>query len=191
MPTADDAALIEAVGPRLRALRHARAWTLDQVAAVSGISVSTLSRLETGKRSPSLDLLLPLARTFRVPLDDLVGAPATGDPRVHLRPFRHRAGSVLVPLTGYPGRLHVFKQVLHPRPVRLTTHDGRAWFCVLTGTVRLVVEAEESLLRPGDVAAFEATQPHWFGPADDEPVELLHLFGPHGDRPRLPGVDRG
>jgi transcriptional regulator with XRE-family HTH domain len=69
------AAALDQVGPRLQRLRSQRGMSLAAVAAATGISKSTLSRLETGQRRPSLDLLLPLAQTYRVPLDDLVGAP--------------------------------------------------------------------------------------------------------------------
>ncbi len=64
----------------------------DRVAAATGISKSTLSRLETGQRRPSLELLLPLAQAYRVPLDDLVGAPEVGDPRIRLKPGGSTAG---------------------------------------------------------------------------------------------------
>ncbi|CAM5715083.1 Transcriptional regulator with XRE-family HTH domain OS=Streptomyces griseomycini OX=66895 GN=FHS37_005834 PE=4 SV=1 [Streptomyces griseomycini] len=84
---ADDEVL-DAVGPRLRALRRDRGITLADLAARTGVSESTLSRLENGQRRPTLELLLPLARVHGVPLDDLVGAPRTGDPRIHLRPIR-------------------------------------------------------------------------------------------------------
>src|SRR5690348_1324215 len=57
-----------------------RGLTLEAVSADTGITVSTLSRLESGKRRPTLDLLIPLARAYRVALDQLVAAPATGDP---------------------------------------------------------------------------------------------------------------
>jgi DNA-binding XRE family transcriptional regulator len=77
----DDA--ITAAGPRLRALRRQRDITLDELSAQTGISKSTLSRLESGSRRPTLELLLPLARVYGVTLDELVGAPPTGDPRVH------------------------------------------------------------------------------------------------------------
>ena len=63
---------IAAVGVRLRALRQRRKVTLAQLSETTGISVSTLSRLESGQRRASLELLLPLARAHRVPLDDLV-----------------------------------------------------------------------------------------------------------------------
>ncbi|MEU8353284.1 helix-turn-helix transcriptional regulator, partial [Streptomyces sp. NPDC048845] len=76
------------VGPRLRALRRNRGITLAEVSATTGVSESTLSRLESGQRRATLELLLPLARIYDVPLDDLVGAPRTGDPRIHLKPIR-------------------------------------------------------------------------------------------------------
>ena len=89
-------AVLTTVGPRLRALRGQRGSTLAQLSEETGISVSTLSRLESGQRRPTLELLLPLARRYRVPLDELVGAPPTGDPRVHQRPVR-RNGMTVVP----------------------------------------------------------------------------------------------
>ena len=84
----DLSAALTAVGPRLRELRRQRETTLTALAESTGISLSTLSRLESGQRRPTLELLLPLARAYGVQIDDLVGGPATGDPRVHLRPVR-------------------------------------------------------------------------------------------------------
>src|SRR5688572_12056547 len=101
--------MITDIGPRLRSLRRQRGMTLEALSAASGISVSGLSRLESGKRRPTLDLLVPLARVHRIALDQLVAAPASGDPRVHLTPRRARNGSVVVSLTNYPGRVQVFK----------------------------------------------------------------------------------
>ncbi|WP_043661077.1 helix-turn-helix domain-containing protein [Nocardia thailandica] len=179
----ETATILAAIGPRLRALRHERGLSLSTVADRSGLSVSTLSRLETGRRAPTLDLLLPLARTYRVSLDRLVAPPPTGDPRMHLQPHRHASGGVVVPLTGYPGRVQVFKHVLGPRAPRLVSHDGHAWLYVLAGTLRLLLGEDEHLLTPGETAEFDPAVPHWFGPAGDATVEILHLFGPHGDRP--------
>src|ERR1044071_7450468 len=90
--------VLTAVGPRLRALRQQRGTTLAGLSAATGISVSTLSRLESGGRRPTLELLLPLARAHGVPLDELVGAPPTGDPRVYARPI-HRFGQTILPLS--------------------------------------------------------------------------------------------
>ena len=81
---------LAAAGPRLRALRRQRETTLADLSAATGISVSTLSRLESGARRPTLELLLPLARAHGVTLDELVDAPPTGDPRIHLRPVTPR-----------------------------------------------------------------------------------------------------
>ena len=172
----------DSIGPRLRTLRRDRGLTLETLAEDTGISVSTLSRLESGRRRPTLDLLIPLARAHRVALDQLVTAPATGDPRVHLKPRSRERGSVLVPLTQYPGRVQVFKQVLAHREPRLVTHSGYEWLYVLAGELRLILGEREITLRPGEVAEFDTSEPHWFGPADAEAVEILHLFGPHGDQ---------
>ncbi len=181
----DDAQIIDEIGPRLLALRRGRGLTLHELSAETGISVSALSRLETGKRRPTLDLLLPLARAHRVSLDQLIAAPATGDPRVHLTPRRSRNGSVVVPLTEYPGRMQVFKQVLGPNKPRLVTHAGYEWLYVLAGDLRLILGEEELVLRAGEVAEFDTDRPHWFGPADDRTVEILHMFGPQGGKARV------
>ena len=84
-PSADIAAVLAEVGPRLKRLRTHRGVTLTDLAAITGISKSTLSRLETGQRKPSLELLLPIAKAHRVPLDELVGATEIGDPRIRPR----------------------------------------------------------------------------------------------------------
>ncbi|WP_367325720.1 helix-turn-helix domain-containing protein [Streptomyces sp. HUAS ZL42] len=174
--------ILDGIGPRLRGLRRERGLTLEALAATTGLSVSTLSRVESGKRRPTLDLLIPLARAHHVALDQLVAAPASGDPRVHLRPVHRERGSVLVPLTQYPGRVQVFKQVLAPRQPELVTHEGYEWLYVLAGRLRLILGAQDVTLRPGEVAEFDTTEPHWFGPADTNTVEILHLFGPRGDQ---------
>src|SRR4051795_6589000 len=112
-PPLDD--VLEAVGPRLRALRRQRGATLAQLSEATGISVSTLSRLESGDRRPTLELLLPLARAHQVPLDELVGAPPTGDPRGHLRPRMAHPATRLVPFPRRPGGTQAFKRVCPPR----------------------------------------------------------------------------
>lgn len=177
------AAIINAIGPRLRRLRTARGLTLAELSERTGLSLSALSRLETGRRQPTLDVLIPLANSYRVSLDRLVAAPETGDPRVRLEARTLAGGGVVVPLTRYPGRVQVFKQVLGPREPELVRHQGRAWLYVLSGTLRLLLGDEEHLLGPGETAQFDSSVPHWFGPADGLAVEILHLFGPHGEQP--------
>ncbi|MFB6896115.1 helix-turn-helix domain-containing protein [Streptomyces hydrogenans] len=174
--------ILDGIGPRLRGLRRERGLTLEALASATGISVSTLSRVESGKRRPTLDLLIPLARVHRVALDQLVAVPTSGDPRVHLQPLRRKRGSVLVPLTQYPGRVQVFKQVLAPREPELVTHAGYEWLYVLAGRLRLILGDRDFTLLPGEMAEFDTSEPHWFGPEDTNAVEILHLFGPHGDQ---------
>ncbi|MDH6279781.1 hypothetical protein M2280_000990 [Prescottella agglutinans] len=97
-------------------------------------------RLESGQRRATLELLLPLARTYDVPMDDLVGAPRTGDPRIHLKPIR-RAGMIFVPLSRRPGGVQAFKMIIpaQPDPLEPTpqTHDGFEWLYVLNGLLIL------------------------------------------------------
>lgn len=183
-PTMDDEVL-DAVGPRLRALRRDRGITLAELAATTGVSESTLSRLESGQRRPSLELLLPLARIYDVPLDDLVGAPRTGDPRIHLKPVR-RFGMTFVPLSRRPGGVHAFKMIIPARPEPLEptpqTHEGFEWLYVLNGRLRLVIGERDLTLPPGEAAEFDTSLPHWLGSADGGVVELLILFGLQGVR---------
>lgn len=180
--------VLDGVGPRLRALRAGRSDTLAEVAAATGISVSTLSRLEAGRRRPTLELLLPLAQRYRVPLDELVGAPPTGDPRVHQRPLR-RHGMTVVPLTTQPGGLRAYKIVLPAldpaAPVERQTHEGHEWFYVLSGRVRLRLGKHDLVLTAGEAAEFDTRVPHWFGNPGPEPAEILSLFGPQGERLHL------
>ncbi len=173
------------VGPRLRALRRARGITLADLAATTGVSESTLSRLESGQRRATLELLLPLSRTYDVPLDDLVGAPRTGDPRIHLKPIR-RFGMVFVPLSRRPGGTQAFKMIIPARPEPLEpspkTHEGFEWLYVLNGRLRLVLGERDLTLPPGEAAEFDTSLPHWLGSADGGAVELLILFGLQGVR---------
>ena len=176
---------LEAVGPRLRALRKQRGLTLAELSATTGISESTLSRLESGRRRPNLELLLPLARSYGVPLDDLVGAPRTGDPRIHLKPI-HRYGMTFVPLTRRPGGLQAFKMLIpasaEPGEPTPQTHGGYEWVYVLDGNLRLVLGDRDLVLPAGEAAEFDTALPHFLGTADGRAVELLVLFGPQGER---------
>lgn len=177
--------VLDAVGPRLRALRRRRGITLAELTARTGISESTLSRLESGQRRANLELLLPLARAYDVPLDDLVGAPRTGDPRIHLRPI-HRHGMTFIPLTRRPGGVQAYKMLIPSRdqPAQPTpqTHGGYEWLYVLNGQLRLVLGERDLILPPGEAAEFDTTLPHWLGSANGLAVELLILFGPQGER---------
>jgi quercetin dioxygenase-like cupin family protein/DNA-binding XRE family transcriptional regulator len=178
------------VGPRLRRLRVHRGVTLTALAAQTGISKSTLSRLESGQRKPSLELLLPLAAAHHMPLDELVGAPAVGDPRVRLKP-RTRNGRLVFPLTQGRTGMAVWKVVIPPeRERRLRTHAGYEWLYVLAGEMQLIIGEHDITMRPGEVAEFDARLPHWFGPVGEEPVEILSVHSSHGQRMHVRAAPR-
>jgi transcriptional regulator with XRE-family HTH domain len=180
---------LDAVGPRLKRLRLLRDVTLANLAKESGISVSTLSRLEAGLRRPTLEQLLPLARFYGVTLDALVGAPRTGDPRINLEPIACGDGSVVVPLTRRPGGIQAYKFILpagrDDAEPDLRSHEGYDWAYVLNGTLRLVLGEHDLLLEPGEAAEFDTRTPHWFGATSAGSVEFLSLMGKHGERAHI------
>jgi transcriptional regulator with XRE-family HTH domain len=176
-------AALDLVGPRLRKIREQRGITLTDVAERTGISKSTLSRLENGQRRPSLELLLPLAQIYRVPLDDLVGAPEVGDPRIRLKPRRVNGRTVL-PLTRHPDGVQAWKMVIPanqstPKP---RSHDGYEWLYVLAGRMRLILGDQDLVLGVGEAVEFDTQLPHWFGGSGEGPVELLSIFSRPGER---------
>ncbi|HET7327474.1 MAG TPA: XRE family transcriptional regulator [Nocardioidaceae bacterium] len=177
---------LDAVGPRLKQLRQRRDITLQDLAEETGISTSTLSRLEAGLRRPTLEQLLPLAGAYGVTLDELVDAPATGDPRINLRPITTSDGRTILPLSRRPGGIQAYKFIL---PVGrddtdpdLRTHDGYDWAFVLNGRLRLVLGEHDLILEPGEAAEFDTRTPHWFGATSSGPVEFLSLVGKQGER---------
>jgi transcriptional regulator with XRE-family HTH domain len=192
MPTDDDHdddQTLSQVGERLRSLRRERGTTLAALAQATGISVSTLSRLESGSRRPTLELLLPLAREHGVTLDELVDAPQTGDPRLHLRPVTHH-GMTMLPLTRRAGGIQAYKLVLpgrRPRQAEPTrqSHEGYEWVYVLDGRLRVLIGEHDLVMGPGEAAEFDTRSPHWFGAAGPDAVELLSLFGKQGERAHL------
>jgi transcriptional regulator with XRE-family HTH domain len=185
------AATLDHVGPRLKRLREHRGLTLSAMAAATGISTSTLSRLETGQRRPSLELLLPLAHVYNVPLDDLVGAPEVGDPRIRLKPQRVK-GRTVIPLTRQPGGMQAWKIVIPTSKVtpEPRAHDGHEWLYVLSGRMRLILGDHDLILGPGEVAEFDTAVPHWFGSTGVEPAEVLSLFGRQGERMHVRATPR-
>ncbi|MEO6511918.1 MAG: XRE family transcriptional regulator [Nocardioides sp.] len=174
---------LDRVGPRLRSVRRERGVTLTDLAERTGISKSTLSRLENGKRRPSLELLLPLADAYRVPLDDLVGAPEVGDPRIRLK-ARNVNGRTVVPLTRQPNGVQAWKIVIPARQStpQPRTHDGYEWLYVLSGRMRLVLGDQDVVLDVGEAAEFDTQLPHWFGSTGEGPAEVLSIFGRPGER---------
>src|SRR5258708_22023104 len=173
--------VLDALGPRLRALRKQRGVTLAGLSAATGISASTLSRLESGRRKPTLEFLLLLARVHQVPLDELVGMPAPGDPRVRARPLR-RNGRTFIPLTRRPGGVQAYKMLVpsaeheadqqsheadqqsheadqQSHEADQQSHEGYEWMYVLSGRLRLRLGPLDLVLKPGEAAEVDTRTP--------------------------------
>ena len=87
--------------------------------------------------------------------------------------------------------MHVWKVVIPPeRSHELRTYDGYEWLYVLSGNMRLILGEHDITMSPGEVAEFDTRLPHWFGPADDQPVEILSVHGSHGQRMHVRAAPR-
>jgi transcriptional regulator with XRE-family HTH domain len=176
---------------RLRELRLERGMTLQQVAERASIDVSTLSRLEAGKRRLAFDHLAGLAAALGVTADELLLSAPAEDPRVRVRP-RTFKDLTMWPLSrrGPASGPHAFKILVHANrrtpPDPLPVHEGHDWLYVLDGRLRLVLGDHEHTIEPGEAVEFGTWTPHWFG-AIDGPVELLAIFGAPGERLHLHG----
>jgi len=182
-----DAAL-DQIGPRLRAARKDRGWTLEDLASRAGMSTSTLSRLESGKRQAGLALLLPLTRQLGIRIEDLIPAPET-DPRVH-RAVERRDGMVIAPLTLDNSPVQTFKITFPasssaPAP---RIHDGYEWVYVLSGRLRLVIDGREHIIEQGEAAEFDTRTAHSLSATADGPVEVLSIFSASGERMHTHGA---
>ncbi|MEO3825905.1 XRE family transcriptional regulator [Actinomadura sp. B10D3] len=179
-------ATLSQIGGRLRRLRERKDVSLAELSRRTGISKSTLSRLETGHRKPSLELLLPVAAALAVPLDEIVAAPRIVDPRMPQEPRKMR-GRVIVPLSRTQGEPKAYKLTIPANESEpfTRTHAGYEWLYVLSGRLRLVLGDYDLVLGPGEVAEFDTQHPHWFGSTGRGPVEVLSLFGGQGERTHI------
>lgn len=182
---------LAAMGPRLRAAREHYGATLAGVSCATGISTSTLSRIETGRRKPTLEVLLHLSKEYSVSLDELAGtAPDPGPEPRATAPLSFGDDKAVLPLTRYVGGLHAHKHVLPafenpPARPRQVSHDGHEWLCVLYGRLWLALGDQDLILMPGDVVEFDTRTPHGVANASPGgPVEYLIMFGPQGERLR-------
>jgi len=188
-PRAQPEPVGERVRRRLRELRVQRGLTLEDVASRASLDVSTLSRLESGKRRLALDHLPGLAAALGVTADDLLSPPQRPDPRVRRAP-QHVDDLTMWPLTrhGPVAGLQVFKMRIAAGrsvpPDPLPVHEGHDWLYVLSGRMRLLLGDDDLIIDPGEAVEFSTWTPHWFG-AIDGPVEALAIFGPDGERVHL------
>jgi len=177
------------VRARLRALRAEQGLTLEEVSSRAAIDISTLSRLESGKRRLSLDHLPGLAKALGVNVNELLEPSRTPDPRVKLEPHSHD-GLTFFPLTrrGPAGGVYAYKIRIDPNrdtpPPELPVHEGHDWMYVLSGRMRLCLGEDDLVINPGEAVEFTTLTPHWFGVVE-EAVELIVLLGPHGERLHL------
>lgn len=170
------------VGTRLRTVRRSKGWTLDELAEKSGISTSTLSRLESGKRQASLELLVPVTRQLGIRVDDLITLEAP-DPRVR-RAVIHRDGLVIVPLAPEASPVHTYKITFAPGGdlPDLCSHGGFEWFYVLSGRLRLRLGEQDLVLEEGEAAEYDTRIPHATSASGTKPAQIISIFNDEGAR---------
>ncbi|HIW99959.1 MAG TPA: XRE family transcriptional regulator, partial [Candidatus Nesterenkonia stercoripullorum] len=172
------------VGLRLRAARTSKGWTLERLATAASISASTLSRLESGKRQASLDLLLPLTRKLGISIDDLL-IQQPDDPRVRREGWTSGAVSVH-PLSEESSAVHTYKMHYRPMPRvaldDLQMHQGYEWLYVLSGRMRLQLGEREIVLHKGEAAEFDTLTPHALTAVGPEDTEIISIFNETGAR---------
>jgi transcriptional regulator with XRE-family HTH domain len=170
------------VRSRLRSLRTTLGYSLDDMAARTNLSPSTISRVETGKRTIGLDVLVPLAGALHVSLDALLDV--RGDDDVVIRPSPNRSGKRTTWLLSRPGgRTMAVKMRVEPTKGKPSqqVHPGHDWFFVLDGRVRLWLGDRAIDVEAGEAAEFTTMVPHAFG-AIGGPAELVMIFDPDGHR---------
>jgi transcriptional regulator with XRE-family HTH domain len=172
----------EVVRTRLRSLRTTLGYSLDELAERTSLSPSTISRIETGKRTIGLDVLVPLATALQVSLDALLDVHDDDD--VVIRPAPNSSGKRTTWLLSRPGgRTMAVKMRLEPtkgKP-RQRVHPGHDWFVVIEGRVRLWLGDREIDVEPGEAAEFATMTPHAFS-AIGGPAELVMIFDRDGQR---------
>ena len=191
LPMTQEIDLEDVVRSRIRGLRTARGWSLDDLARHCHLSPSNLSRIETGHRRIALDQLLPIARALGTTLDQLL--ESVDDDDIVIRPQRDVVRGMttwlLTPHERGPHGVTVAKiRVAKPTPRTenkvLRVHPGREWFTVLSGTVSLQLGERTILVKAGQAAEFSTMTPHAFG-AHGGPVEVLCIFDHDGEKAHL------
>ena len=172
----------QVVRTRLRSLRNTLGLSLDDVAARANLSASTISRVETGKRTISLDILLPLASALHVDLDSLLDVHSDDD--VVIRPVPSSSdGRTTWMLSRATGNTIAIKMRLEPteRMPEQRVHPGHDWFFVVEGRVRLQLGDREVIVETGEAAEFATMTPHATA-ALGGPAEVIMIFDRDGQR---------
>ncbi|MFD0647814.1 helix-turn-helix domain-containing protein [Streptomyces malaysiensis] len=174
--TQDEGDLDSLVRKRIRALRVAQGWSLEELASRAKLSPSTLSRIENGQRRLALDQMVTLARALDTSLDQLVET-ATDD--VVSSPMIDAAHSQMRwPIKAEPGMSVVRQRMTNPppdSPSRMRAHPGREWFVVLSGTAVLLLGNRRFRIETNQAAEFPTMLPHALG-AEGGPCEILGIF---------------
>jgi transcriptional regulator with XRE-family HTH domain len=168
------------VQTRLRSLRNTLGLSLDELAVRTNLSPSTISRVETGKRTLSLDILLPLAAALQVDIDALLDVRSDDD--VVIRPAPNTSGKRTTWMLSRPtGSTIAVKMRLEPTRTmpEHRVHPGHDWFFVLDGRVRLSLGEREIIVEAGEAAEFGTMTPHAFA-AIDGAAELIMIFDRDG-----------
>jgi transcriptional regulator with XRE-family HTH domain len=164
------------VRKRIRALRVAQGWSLEELASRAKLSQSTLSRIENGQRRLALDQLVVLARALDTSLDQLV---ETDTDDVVANPTVDGAhGLMRWPIKGDPGVSVVRQRMTAPppdNPARMRAHPGREWLVVLSGTAILMLGHRRLRIETNQAAEFPTMLPHAIGTAGG-PCEILGIF---------------
>jgi len=181
------------VGNRLRTERERLGISLRELARRVGVSPSLVSQIELDRVNPSVSTLYALVSELGMTMSDVFGDSASGD-RV-VRPLREDSGLAERPetrpvlnlasgvrwerLTSQDDRDVEFLYVVYPVGAAscpedaLTTHGGKEYGYVSTGTLGVRVGFEEYELGPGGSIAFDSTSPHRLWAIGDEPVHAI------------------
>ena len=162
------------LGQRVRELRKARDWTLEQAAKEAGLARSTLSKIENGQMSPTYDALKKLATGLGISVPQLFTPPQ--DAQVNGRLSVTKLGEGLAHATAtyehdlLAETLSRKKMLPYHARVRARSleefdgwvrHDGEEFLYVLTGVIQLCTEFYEPIeMRRGDSAYYDATMGH-------------------------------
>jgi transcriptional regulator with XRE-family HTH domain len=181
------------VGGQLQAARRHRGWSLRELAGASGLSLTTVHQIETGRTSPGLGTLESLAAALGVPLGELLDGHGPAAPAVHLaagaQPAVSIPGGRLERLASGLASQRLRGLVLTLGPRRETgpapiAHPGQELVVGLEGACVYEVAGERYEVAAGDSLVFESSLPHRaLNPGSRPARVLLTLYAPE-EEPR-------